>query len=238
MSHVTGLRARLHFQPIGPVNDERRRNATLVCPVLVLAKGCVSSVGPRLPVRAIRVGGSRGTFQITTKVTTEKSAFMAGSVVGQEQEQRVVEPFQFTQPFDHPTDVPVHPIDHGRVDGHSQVQLRLLFVGELLPVTTISRTEFPLGEDQSHLDHPVIPLATQLVPTAEITPLVLLNELRWCVQRPVRGIECQVKKERPLGVFFDVVVHGCECLICKHVRRIKSLSLGFQSLIVTSKDAL
>jgi hypothetical protein len=47
-----------------------------------------------LTVRAIRIDGPRWPFQVSTKVTAKQSAFVAGSVIGQEQEKRVIEPIQ------------------------------------------------------------------------------------------------------------------------------------------------
>ena len=115
----------------------------------------------------------------------------AGAVVRQEDHHRVPVGAHVPKLLEHAADLPVHPVDHRRVNGHLRSLELLLLLGELLPRHGIAR--FPradpllqllLGEvparnrvwlerrqlavDQPHLPHPPPTGIAHAVPTPPV----------------------------------------------------------------------
>jgi hypothetical protein len=73
------------FEPVGPVDDQGRRNAALMLVLFVQPEGCVTGVGPTGVVGPVgfRIPG----FEIAAPGALERT----GPVVGTEEDQCVIE---------------------------------------------------------------------------------------------------------------------------------------------------
>ena len=113
------------------MDDEGAGHAAFVYEVFVESKGRIRSIGPDpaasgsgCPAGALRI--AHGFFI----ARAENAAFLAGSVVGQEEDNRVVvlvQRFQLPHEF---ADVLVDRIDAGGIGGHTQILDILLLVGK------------------------------------------------------------------------------------------------------------
>ena len=131
-----------------------------------------------------------------------------GTVVGHEQDEGVVELALLAQVIDDPADVPVHALDHRRVDLHGSCGNLLLFIAQRVPLRAElnQRVRFDVCLDQTQCLEFFQAFEAQHLRAGVITATVFLDDLGRCLQRPVRRGEGQVSEERPgLIAFLEVL---------------------------------
>ncbi len=113
----------------GPVDDQRCRNAAFVDPMLEQAKRRVRCVRPRQAVARERTVGAQDDHSSAPSLEPERSAFRATAIVGQEDDERVVELVRGLQGVDDFPEALIDAVDLGRVNRHFQSHLFLLRFG-------------------------------------------------------------------------------------------------------------
>ena len=202
----------------GPVHDERRRDAALVHPRLVAAKrgvGCIrprqvvghEGVGrPRLEVRQVAdvhrstVDGRHVVAMRRRRVRVLLEEFGTATVVGQEEDQRVVEGVAPRKRCDDAADRLVHAVDLGGIDGHAQrlpVRIAALVKG---PRLGVARTDRPAAVDEPGIALGFVPGRPDGVPAATVDVGITGDVLLPGMQRPMRCRERDVAEERRPGV--------------------------------------
>ena len=136
----------------------------------------------------------------------------AGAVVGEEDDQRVVELAGLLERSEDPADALVHAVDLRRVDLHAaQRPGAELRVGLGLAPGRLGRValgQLPVRLQQAGSDELVEPLLAQLVPAGVEAALVLGDVLLVGVQRPVRRGVGDVFEERLVRV---LLLHAARC---------------------------
>ena len=134
------------------------------------------------------------------------NVFRAGTVVGEEEDDGVLELPVAAQRFDDAPDALVHPVDLRRIDLHAAQQPRLVLglgPGRLAGITL---GELPGGVEQSGLHQLLEPLGAQVVPALVEAALVAGDVVFMRVQRPVRRGVGDVGEEGRVGGFLLVLV--------------------------------
>ena len=156
-------------------------------PVLVLPEGRVGEVRPRATVGHVGRLGSRPQRGVVARhdrlalarrvlqrheggdelagAIAGRHLLRAATVVGEEHDERVVEPARPLELVEHPPDSLVHPVDLGGIGRHPG---RLpLAVDDLFPRghPLVARGQGPRRIDDPLLDQPLEPLLAELVPT-------------------------------------------------------------------------
>ena len=132
-------------------------------------------------------------------------------VVGEKDDQRVVERVQPLEVRDHPPDVPVQPVDHRGVDRHLQVQRVLLGGAQACPgpvavdvaaVRTAEGVDVVLRRAQAgvrrkdpQLAHPLVAGRAHGVPALQVGTAVARDVLLARLQRIVADVVGQVQEE-------------------------------------------
>ena len=111
------------------MHDQRRGDAAFMVVVLVAPERGVLQRRPRLPAEDRRAGGARRiAFQAALG-----AALGVTSVVGQEQDKRVIERAALLERRDQPPHCRVD-VRHARsIDGHDVIEAVLLRLGQLVP---------------------------------------------------------------------------------------------------------
>ena len=220
---------------VRPVGDQRRRDAALVDPVLVEAERRVGEVGPGGAVALVgvlraghaqdvvaevhRLAAARGAprdHQLVDQLVdrrVQRNVLGAGAVVGEEDDQRVVELAGLLERGEDPADALVHAVDLRRVDLHAaQRPGAELRVGLGLAPRRLARValgQLPVLLEQARGDELVEPRLAKRVPAGVEPALVLRDVLLVGMQRPVRrgvGDVLEERLVRPLlGVALDVL---------------------------------
>ena len=113
------------------MHEERRRRTAFVGEVLVEPERRAAGIGPGF---AVAVGVFVVALLDVIKISaSEHAALLAGAVVGEEQDQRVVESAALVEIVDQLADILVDAIDHRGVDRHLEIHLVLLFLVERIP---------------------------------------------------------------------------------------------------------
>ncbi len=128
--------------------------------------------------------------------------FLAGAVVLQEEDQRVVQLSGPAQFGDDPPDPLVHPVDHRRVDLHAPRLPRL--VRHAVPIAHLRR-QVPIGPDQAQLLQPLETLPPNGLVAAVVFALVLGDLLGRGVHGPMGGRVGHVEEQRLIGPALAVV---------------------------------
>ena len=92
----------------------------------------VDQPGPRQRCEAAEPGGRR---RVVTVVADHD--LRAGAVVGQEEDQRVLEGTHRAELVQHPADLAIHPVDHRGVNGHLRRLEFALLVGRACPTARV-----------------------------------------------------------------------------------------------------
>ena len=189
-----------------PVGDEVGVRSPLVAVLLVVAERRVPDVGPRRRQGAVRRRSAGGNREVPVAVVG------ARPVVGQEQDEGVVQSVHLAEPGQEPADVLVHPVDHRRVDGHLQVERVLLGVAQALPFpivvdvaperpavpvhVVLRRAEARVRGNDPQLAHARVPLRAHRVPAPAVRAAVARDVLFPGLQRIVRDVVRHVEEER------------------------------------------
>ena len=107
--------------PVRPVGNEGRGNPALVIVVLVLAKGDVVEVSPAPSDEDIGMRVAR----VLALVAPLDAGFSVSTIVGEKQDEGVVQLFPFLEGGHQLAHVSVDLLDHGGVDGHHVVVAHL-----------------------------------------------------------------------------------------------------------------
>ena len=178
----------------------------LVAVLLVVAERGVPDVGPRRRQGPVRRGSPGGDREVPVAVVG------ARPVVGQEQDEGVVERAHLGQPRQQPPDVPVHPVDHRRVDGHLQVERVLLGLAQALPWpividvaperpavpvhVVLRRAEARIRGNDPELLHARVALRPHRVPAPAVRAAVARDVLVAGLQGIVGDVVRHVEEER------------------------------------------
>ncbi|OPZ07452.1 MAG: hypothetical protein BWZ10_02824 [candidate division BRC1 bacterium ADurb.BinA364] len=122
--------------------------------------------------------------------------FGAAAVVGEKQDQRVVEFSQGFEGCDQPPDIPVHSVDHRGVDRHFQIEgllVRDAFPGRIALVARRQGAGFAIEQPQA--DHALVSLFAQPIPPAKVAPAIPGDVLGPGVQRIMRRVVGQIEKK-------------------------------------------
>ena len=230
--------------PRRPVDDQRGSDAPFVDPVLVEAERGVAGVGP---VGAVALVARLGAWQHLRVVADRHRAAVEGltwdreagppfrqnlgatAVVGQEQDQRVVETAGLLQRRDDLAYAPIHAVDLGGIDLHRALEPGPFLAGNVLPGehARVALGDRPVGLDQPEFDQPPAPFGADRVPAGGVTAPVAGDVLRQRVQRPVgRGVG-HVEEERIVASFaLRVVTHEARRVLGDCVRVVVDGGLG------------
>ena len=114
------------------MHDERCTDATFVVFAFVLSVGNVAQVRPTFAVAAGPAADTAPFLVIVHRVLvaldTEEARLLGAAIVGDEDQQRVVEFADLFQMVDDAADVLVESIDDGGKQGHLEVHVIALFV--------------------------------------------------------------------------------------------------------------
>ena len=178
----------------GPAHDEGGTDAPLVDPALVPAEGGVLCPAPRGTDRDVIVPRAG----IPLLRVAPAGLLGTSAVVGEEHDDRILIDFKIAQRLHESADILVHRIDHGGVDGHTQV-LELLVRRSPAVGARVGVGDRPhLRVDEPHFDLPCVALLAHLVPAHAEFPDVLLDVLGFGMQRVVGGGVGDVQEERLL----------------------------------------
>ena len=226
--HDVGQLAGMVAQPASlgdaarPVHDERRGDAAFVDPVLVEPERRVREVGPggavalvgvlaaghdaRVVAEAHGLAGARrrlGDHQLVDELLrcdALRDVLRAGAVVGQEDDQGVLELAGLLERLNDAADALVHAVDLRRIDLHAAQQpFAMLRLGPRR-LGRIAVGQPPGGMDDAVLHQAREPLLAQPVPARVEPALVFGDVLLVRVQRPVRSRVGDVLEERRFGM--------------------------------------
>ena len=165
------------------------------------------------------VGGVDAVVRAAAAVEPEFMPFGAGSVVREKEYERVFQLSVVAQRFDKASDIAVHNVDHGRIDGHASCQVVLLFFRKLFPGRDRScavdelacRHYAPAGGllfvgQQSQTAQTRLSLLPDRIPAFQIDLHVMIDAFAGSLQREMRGVVCHVQEER----FVQFARPGCE----------------------------
>ena len=128
--------------------------------------------------------------------------FAGGAVVGEENDQRVLEPAPVAERPDQPSDMMVETLDHGRVDLHLARFDPSLLAAEIRPSAGVrrERRNGGVGGNDPGALRSLDPPAGQLFPARVVVPGVEVEELLGNLQRPVRsGVGGEGEERSVLG---------------------------------------
>ena len=106
----------------GPMRDQRCSDTAFVAVLFIKSERRVAGVGPRTPKVHV---GLLVAGRATTKLT-EQAAFVRGTIVTQEEQQRVVQRAALFQSGDQRADRLIQPVHDGGVQRHPVVKIVLL----------------------------------------------------------------------------------------------------------------
>ena len=174
----------------GPTGDQRCRDSALVVPPLEVAERRVAEIGPRQIHGPVTLNRTRRNLRCAGAI------LVAGTVVREEQHQRVLLLTGTAQPPKQPADVPIHPVDHRGIDGHLQVPGVLVI--NVIPCgrVTVAGWKLQVPIDQAQPFHPLQTFLPQLVPAGQELASVPGDVLRRCVQRVMRHRVSHVQEKR------------------------------------------
>ena len=231
-----------------PMEDQWRGDTALVNPVLVEPERRVRQVGPGRAVTLIGVLGARHAAGVVAEVHRFAAArvlardhqlvdelidrhpfgdvFGAGAVVGQEDDQRVVELAVVLQFLDDAAYALVHAVDLRGVNLHAAQQPA--FVLDLGPgrLRGIARGQLPVVGQHTGFHQAIEALLAQRVPARVETAFVLGDVLIVRVQRPVRRGIGHVLEERRVGMLSVVVADEAHRLVADRIGVEESVSTG------------
>ncbi len=211
--------------PSRPVDDQRGSDATLVDPGLVSAeRGIRQARPPRPNAEERRPGAALGARVVTVAPDHDLGA---GTVVGEEEDQRVLECVHREELVEDPADLAIHPVDHRRVDRHlagleialsrvedgpgeRSVQLvRAEFldgVGERIRRAQVAFHRGQPGPPDLQALEPTPALVSQGVPAGEVGVAIAGDVARRRLEREVRSREGDVAQEGLRPVMIRVIL--------------------------------
>ena len=155
------------------------------------------------------VGGVDAIVRAAAAVESEFVPFGAGSVVREKEQKRVFQLSVVAQRFDKASDVAVHDVDHGRIDGHAARQVVPLFFRELFPgrhracaVDELACRHYApacgllLVGQQAQTAQTRLSLLPDRIPAFQIDFHVVIDAFAGGLQREMRGVVCHVQEER------------------------------------------
>ena len=119
------------FDGCGPMRDERGADAPFVDPRFVEPMRGVASGGESRAETEVSLCAAKRSRRVVTIPSDHD--LCAGAVIGGEEDQRVVPAIHCAQLGEDTTDLLVHPVDHGCVDGHFGGLEVLLLGRQVLP---------------------------------------------------------------------------------------------------------
>ena len=163
--------------------------------------GAVVVVGSGLSHAGEFVGGVDAIVRAAAAVESEFVPFGAGSVVREKEQKRVFQLSVVAQRFDKASDVAVHDVDHGRIDGHAARQVVPLFFRELFPgrhrpyaVDELACRHYtPSGGlllvgQQAQTAQTRLPLLPDRIPAFQIDLHVMIDAFAGRLQREMRSV--------------------------------------------------
>ena len=205
-------------------------------PVLVEAERGVAGVGPvgavalvaRLRSRQharVVADGDRAAVQGLPRYRQAVPAvgqdLGAAAVVGQEEDQGVVETAGFLECRHDLANAPIHAVDLGGIDLHRALEPGPFLAGNIRPGghARVALGDRPVGFDQPEFDQPLAPFGADRVPAGGVAAPVAGDVLRQRVQRPVgRGVG-HVEEERIVAALaLRVVAHEARRVLGDCVR--------------------
>ncbi len=130
------------------------------------------------------------------KVVAEHPLLRGASVVRQEKDERVFQLPVLPQRADEATDVLIHRVDLGRVDGAAERQFLAVFFGDLFPGCVPGRGKLRVFRDDSHLAHRGEFLFAKDIPPGVVAAFILVDDRVGSFERPVRGVVGEIEKKR------------------------------------------
>ena len=208
MSRLITHASTRHQDPFWPVSNERGRNPALVLVLLVESEWSVANHRPTGVIGPIG-------FRIPGLEVTPLSPLEGASpVVGTKENHGIVQhPLGF-QVLDQAPHILVQNIDHRCENLHPIRFPLLLLPAEALPIWNVggTRTEFPLGGNESVLELTSMALRSHHVPSTVIESIILFHRGLRGLQGVVGRIERRVEQERLIGrqglvQEFESIVH-------------------------------
>ncbi|OQB97472.1 MAG: hypothetical protein BWX80_04121 [Candidatus Hydrogenedentes bacterium ADurb.Bin101] len=169
------------------------------------------------------IDGANGSVKVGTEVLAQCARFRTRAIVGQKQDQRVLEAAHSFQLVHQPADISVHAVHLRRINRHLQVHFIPLRVTESGPLRRfgVGWRQRPCRVNQAKLFHPLVTVRTQCRPAVPVAAPVPGDIRLVGVQRPVRRVIGEVQEERRiLRVRFE---HG-QGAVRKNVRCIKTFT--------------
>ena len=229
----------------GPVGDEGRADAALVHPGLVTSVRGVARVGEAGPEAEVGRGGAHLGLGVVSAVAHHDLG--AGAVVGGEEDEGVLVGAHRLQLGDDASDLTVHAVDHGGVDGHLRRLEAALLVIQRIPGQGavhlaraqpldgrgegIGRADFTFdggerGAGDAGLLHARVAFGAHAVPAGQILVPVFGDVLRQGVQREVRRDEGHVMEEGLVRVVGRVVLEAVDGMVGRGDGGVVALLVG------------
>lgn len=175
---------------VAPCGDERGGDAAFVDPGLKHAEGGIGGVGPGAAVAGEGVGGAGdGGFRGFFEATADIGAFVTASVIGEEEDEGIIEAAGLLEGVEDAADALVHGIDHGGVNGHPEVPFLAFFLGQGIPGGDfgVAGGEGPAFVDEAGGGEPFVAFGAELVPSFHVLAAILLDVLGEGMEGPVGG---------------------------------------------------
>ena len=244
MCNLVGNSARL--DTLGPPGDERRGDASLVAPVLVVLERGVAQERPRC-IHAVPGGhGPRRIDRRVIAVLLVMHHLRGSAVVRKEHHKRVILFAHLADLIQQAAHLLVHAVNHSGVHRHFQIPVRFAF--DFLPgqdacvVVPVACGEgrgalrcfgdgsvfrqHPCRVDEPHFDLPLVAPASQDIPSLHVFPPVFLDVPGAGLQGIVRSLIGDIEKERFVGVFAPVLIQIVEGFFRVGVRRVEIRVVG------------
>ena len=198
-----------------PVDDEGHVDPALMGVLLVPLERGVAGLGPAPRVVGMAVGATdvvepldRFVRRLDDHVEVlhlvhdaERTTLLAGPVVGQQKNQRVVELTELLEVVDEPADLGIGVLEERGERLLQACGQATLVLGEGVPRLDagVAGSQFGVGGEQPHLDLPSKPLFASDVPPVVEGSTVLLHVLVGRLMGGVLGPEGEVGEERAVG---------------------------------------
>ena len=213
---VPDLGGHTWFDHAWPMGNKGGADAALVIRRLEFPVRRVAGIGPGDGDGPVAFNGAG------RNVRRGVGLFGAGPVVGQEHDEGVVPFAQFPELGKQATEVLVDAVDHGRVDGHLQVFLILLLIGEIVPSPGGAWAKLVVWPNDAHLVHARKALLADLIPANFVFAAVFRDVFGPGMQRVMGGSVGEVENE---GLILVLV-------LIKAVDRVTGEGIGMVEVLV------
>jgi hypothetical protein len=138
-----------------------------------------------------------GRFGGLFEAAADVVAFVAAAVIGEEEDEGIIEAAGLLEGVEDAADALVHGIDHGGVDGHAEVPFLAFLLGDGVPGGDfgVAGGEGPAFVDEAGGGETFVAFGAELVPSFHVLAAVLLDVLGQGMEGPMGGGVGEVEGE-------------------------------------------